>query len=277
MKHIKTWRSLNALFEAFKTEDYYQEINHQEYVDLLGTYVEWSDEDEESLRRRVTDSDLNKLKKLFSDRPVLPCRVEDEGHEDESGDGVYVDASYDMKNSINIWIDSLEDDWYLVSDPDGYYKCDQWEGLMKLLNDKGYFKPKDINPEPKPETYEEIINRLNNPIQEAFSEDDYYKEISTHEFSRAEVIDLPMEMENKIRFRLEPGYEIERRGSHMGVTIYNDEPTTDGLWHGDWSIYLMEDEWFLVETEFSEGDVTFFKCDQWDGLMRLLKRYKVVS
>jgi hypothetical protein len=276
MKHIKTWRSLNALFEAFKTEDYYQEINHQEYVDLLGTYVEWSDEDEESLRRRVTDSDLNKLKKLFSDRPVLPYRVDDDGFKDESGDGVYVDGSYVDTESVNIWIDSLEDDWYLVSTPCGYYKCDQWDGLIRLLSDKGYLNSPKPEPEKKPENYEEILNRLK-PIQEAFSEDDYYKEISIHDYAQAEVISFSISLEYKIKFRLEPGYEIERRGSHMGVTIYNDEPTTDGLWHGDWSIYLMEDEWFLVETEFSEGDVTFFKCDQWDGLMRLLKRYKVVS
>ena len=276
MRHIK-------LFESFKTEDYYQEITVHEYDDLLGLFDSWRDDEDETstpLRGRISDVDFNKLKKLFSDRRYLPYRVDDDGFEDESGDGVYVDGSYVDKESVSIWVDSLEDDWYVVSTPCGYYKCDQWDGLIRLLSDKGYLNSPKPEPEKRPENYEEILNRKNlrpgrYPIQEAFSEDDYYKEISTHDYAQAEIIEFPASLEYKIRFRLEDGYEIERRGSHMGVTIYNDEPTTDGLWHGDWSIYLMEDEWFLVETEFSEGDITFFKCDQWDGLMRLLKRYKV--
>jgi hypothetical protein len=254
MKHIK-------LFETFN-DKYYQKIEVYEYDNLLG--IGHYDE-EESLRRRVTDVEFNKLKKLFSDRRCLPYRVDDDGWEDESGNGVYVDASYDDKKSINIWIDGLEDDWYLVSDSDGPYKCDQWDGLMKLLNDKGYLNPN-----------KDITNETYNPIKEAFSEDDYYKEIDFHEFSEAKIISLPQSMEDRIRSILINGYKIERIGS-AGITISSYDAGIDGLWSGDWHIFLMDDDWFLVDTEFSEGDVAFFKCDQWDGLMRLLKRYKVVS
>jgi hypothetical protein len=34
MKHIKTWHSLNALFEGFESNDFYTEIDFNTYRDI---------------------------------------------------------------------------------------------------------------------------------------------------------------------------------------------------------------------------------------------------
>lgn len=117
------------LFESFNTEDYYQEISFSEYM--------------YNLRMRTTISDIlhNNFLSLFDMskwREIGPYL-----HNDELN-------SVMISNPIeetDIGISVLDDDWYLVrlvshqsSDGDTYWKCDQMDGLKKLLKDKKYMK-----------------------------------------------------------------------------------------------------------------------------------------
>lgn len=44
----------------------------------------------------------------------------------------------------------------------------------------------------------------------------------------------------------------------------------------DWSIYQCGDEWFIVDHELSELDYKYYKCDQFDGLVELLRDKGVI-
>ena len=126
MKHIK-------LYEGFNTDDYYQEI---EYNEWFAQRVN---------RLNISDNLNNRIKDLFDttgdDDPRTPYRKVD-----GQGSVIYVDKMYqgtlcEIKIYTRIWISFNDDEWYYVAlekEPeDTFYKCDQFDGLKKLLKDKG--------------------------------------------------------------------------------------------------------------------------------------------
>jgi hypothetical protein len=148
MKHLK-------LFEGFDKSQYYHEIEYSEYMSYLT-----NDSNNTTLRRIQFDWDLyRKCLSLFD--------------EDKWGvRGPYYSNDEDrrrrlepicliMKNSIDsisVDISLLGDEWFLVGIEDyrkgrtypsgrgqmgpvqSYWKCDQFEGLVELLKDKGIIK-----------------------------------------------------------------------------------------------------------------------------------------
>ena len=119
MKHIK-------LYEGFNNDDYYQEIDYEEwFAQRLN-------------RLNISDTLNNRIKNLFdtNDRNI-DYRI---GHLSSGNQGsVRVDKMCqgilcEIKISLN------DDEWYYVAlerEPeDTFYKCDQFDGLKKLLKDK---------------------------------------------------------------------------------------------------------------------------------------------
>lgn len=136
MKHIK------HINEGFNQDDYYVNISDDEYYKL--SY----------------DTDDNK--DIFNSKEVDFFNRLTIGHwEKELGRYIYgqsfistteeFDDSYKVniiKNQMINYITKLKDSYYLVNCYDCYrtflspmkYKCDQFEGLVRLLKDKGIIK-----------------------------------------------------------------------------------------------------------------------------------------
>ena len=127
MKHLR-------LFEGFNQDEYYKEITSEEFNDLEdeGMIVGFSPKDREKL-----DIILN--------NNVGPRFIKTIRSSSYNSGGCLVLMLNDDYFS-HVVIEPLEDDYYIVLtsnnkiDGSKYYKCDQWEGLMRLLKDKGIIK-----------------------------------------------------------------------------------------------------------------------------------------
>ncbi len=119
------------LFEEYNS--YYSEIEFDEYQKC---YINWL-----RLNSYITDAS-----KLFSKINEIVCD-EFESKLTDSSSAVVISEIEDYPGE-NFHIIILYDDWYLVSHEEyilthdsnyarvtRYYKCDQYDGLMKLLDD----------------------------------------------------------------------------------------------------------------------------------------------
>jgi len=116
MKHIK-------LYEGFNNDEYYQEIEYDEYFAQRVN------------RLNISDNLNNRIKDLFD-----TYLGNDYLKVDGQGSVIYVDSKDDKGTLCEIKISLNDDEWYYVAlekEPeDTFYKCDQFEGLKKLLKDK---------------------------------------------------------------------------------------------------------------------------------------------
>jgi len=122
MRHIK-------LFEGF-SDPLYDEIS----------YVEYSIEMNKNLNDSFTHTQCKFLEKNIKSiyktkvvRHIFTATVPS--------------SEVDKDHPNDIFICRKDDEWYLVRiefhltrQEYGYYKCDQWDGLLELLKDKGIIK-----------------------------------------------------------------------------------------------------------------------------------------
>jgi len=149
MRHIKTWHSLNALFEGFSTDDYYIVIPSEEGREYINQPVKWD-----------AGKMMDKLSLLLKDNFIKKSEnyYGSNNREDKSnfisksvihGEVSVVVHYHSNKYFQDFSIIPLEDEYYLViheewyynynyKDCVVYYKCDQWDGLVKLIKDKLY-------------------------------------------------------------------------------------------------------------------------------------------
>ena len=133
---------LLKLFESFTTDDYYQEQMDEEFSKI--PIISMSD--------KYVSAISNIVDKYKSSRNVNNLEVKVGGDTKK-----YIRIKnplqlntpvYDVNSSRNIWtslnISESEDEWFRVSIwyRIGYkrYKCDQIEGVERLLKDKGILK-----------------------------------------------------------------------------------------------------------------------------------------
>ena len=98
------------LFEGFNTEDYYKEI----------TYLEYCNSDGVNFEQKYYD----KLNRYYRDEVF------------RDGDDILM-----VKSGYYVNIYQTDDEWFLVymrtpSDEFYYFKCDQYEGLIKCLDEE---------------------------------------------------------------------------------------------------------------------------------------------
>jgi hypothetical protein len=132
-------------------------------------------------------------------------------------------------------------------------------------------------------------------FKESFS-DKFYHQVSKDEFYDIRFIDFTQQnkmdkwiesipgfrsVENKLSYLFKPFFIkdsfYEKRGLQRrdGVMSYRIESN-------DWICFIFEsdDEWFWANLERSGGNFsftsTYFKCDQFDGLTKLLKDKNVI-
>jgi len=117
MIHIK-------LFEGFETDDYYTEITHEEYNLMRDSFI------------NVSKSDSYKLKSVISD----DFHIEEMKLDKPEINYFYCREISPTKVPKIFTIVKVEDDWYLVYMKDKFFKCDQIDGLIKLLKNEGLTK-----------------------------------------------------------------------------------------------------------------------------------------
>jgi hypothetical protein len=136
------------LFEAFNTDDYYQETTGPDFSDLLTEYFSKKNLEVilNILNTYVTYVSKEKEKFGLSDNIFLfkkgVIKKNDKRFDkwDGTGDIGHIHINPDGKTIVEIFMG--EDEWYLVRISSfleasiKFYKCDQIEGLKKLLHDK---------------------------------------------------------------------------------------------------------------------------------------------
>ena len=101
------------LFEEYN--EYYKEITYDEYSSYFDVVL------------FLTRDEIKRLGKVFKDHSVVYDSHKRVFKRSFVPDGVPTTVGY---------IDKLPDEWYLVYYRYKHYKCDQMEGLIKLLEDK---------------------------------------------------------------------------------------------------------------------------------------------
>ena len=118
MRHIK-------LFEGFGTDDYYTEISIDDEVDFMQQKTD--EEDSKRVFRLLS----NMLENSEYDIELRSWRNE-----------IFISN----RDSVRVWVICTGDEYYNVRYDDEtntygyYYRCDQIDGLKKLLKDKGLTK-----------------------------------------------------------------------------------------------------------------------------------------
>jgi hypothetical protein len=140
MKYLKA-------FESYGVEDYYKEITEFEYDDDIcnigGTDGE---EDVEYMREKwveFTDQEISKITEILSEKKDVNYIIDLPNFKFWKENGI-ARARLDIKPSKKsktleniMYIVKLEDDWYYLYDcyPNKFYKCDQFDGLLKCIKD----------------------------------------------------------------------------------------------------------------------------------------------
>jgi len=144
MKHLKPF------FEAFRTEDYYTEIEEAEASNLMGL----------DISKEMVDKIMNHIKsylpkgyKLWNGEYTWGDYMMEAEHNAYDLTISFYDKtrksnkmSKSKFNKTQKWIiENLGDEWFLVtmtewdhfnSESSYYWKCDQWEGLERLMDDQ---------------------------------------------------------------------------------------------------------------------------------------------
>lgn len=92
-------------------------------------------------------------------------------------------------------------------------------------------------------------------------EDKYYPQISLEDYKKRRETDPDGFTDNEIH-QLNK-FKPSQRGDISGISIFKDGRT--------FFVYKRTDEWFLVKSHFVDHDPEFYKCDQFNGLLKFLE------
>lgn len=143
MNHLK-------LYESY-LDEYYIHISHEYASKLIGDFVVDGGRLVNENLLEFNDRELNRIKSIYSDikkpnfRNVIDFTI------DESGKLIirlYHLGIFGKRKMIEYqFIYKLNDDWFILKHNNlyGWFKCDQFEGLMKCMEDhKMKFPPTDL-------------------------------------------------------------------------------------------------------------------------------------
>jgi hypothetical protein len=229
------------LFEGFDTNQYYWEISFDEFTQL-----------------EPVDFDENLLK-------IIEERLSD-GREIGIRASSYMIGLYG--EPCDYYIGQSNDEWFYAYSIDqtndldsGYYKCDQFEGLLKFLEDKGIIKKDEIVSE----------SMETDKLYWEISQDDYCLGVYTHrdtlEFDKKEKEEI---QKRNIGYQLVFKLKHQKNQSSLMVRFYGKQNRT---------LYIekLEDEWFYVAVPEQLDDERYYKCDQFDGLLKFLEDKGIIK
>ena len=111
---------------------------------------------------------------------------------------------------------------------------------------------------------------FNESVESSSSSSDYYEEINFNEFDKEKKLSIPQSLVKKISMRLNPDLVLKKVGTYLFLNHVNRFSDLS------FTIRISADEWFWVDVDNSLGikkDLkhhVYYKCDQEEGLMRLL-------
>jgi hypothetical protein len=151
------------------------------------------------------------------------------------------------------YLHAIKDEWFLLTVvPTKYrmlkrshYKCDQFEGLMRCIEDKVLI-----------ETH----------IEESKTSSDYFEEISSDEFHASAILSTKLEdkdinfIKSIIKEDIKINVVIGKHHLHFTNNVYNIL-----------EMRVLSDEWWIVDYSTKRSS-KYYKCDQLEGLEKLLKQ-----
>ncbi len=124
MKYIKEYN-----------HEFYYEVSRSEFIDFERSLISEKD-------YRKIESFIEQINPLISNTPNIPSKID---LFDKYPDGKYDMIDFEDDDEVIINVQTTKDEWFLciIGDINSvkngsmrYYKCDQLEGLFKLIKDK---------------------------------------------------------------------------------------------------------------------------------------------
>jgi len=131
------------LYEAFNREDFYQEIGIDEYDEKTSKDRRNLLTREYESLEKITDKEYYFFEDNIVDKNYLSLLFNNTCIEVGFGDHIssgFSDKVYFFNKVKDEWWYVCEQKYQSVGSRFDYYKCDQWEGLMKFLEDKKLVK-----------------------------------------------------------------------------------------------------------------------------------------
>lgn len=106
-----------------------------------------------------------------------------------------------------------------------------------------------------------------------FNENSYYEYCSEFDFDNKVSIEFNQKNLEKIREKMRPEYSVFKLFKYINciLIVYNNHSSVD-----QFEIHECEDEWFYL-VKLSYQNYTYYKCDQLEGLLKLLTSFNVTS
>ena len=275
MRFIKEYAQFNN-----NPDSLYEPITYDEYIEFLTSKSGWGKP------LGFTDREVNLIKSVLGSEDKFHLAWRDKLIS-ISG---YFGNFWSKKSTWSIIITKYSDDWFIAQSEKlidkQFHKCDTIDGVIQLI--------RDIS-----------SSSMNESVDNS---DDYYFEISKADMGsipNSQFIDIDEKILDLIKDNITnyikencPRIDIyttednwigtEKTGIRIsGFDYYSN---LVGKWHPHkqikWlrrvKIFELKDEWFLVSFTMSEKYLfhykeysIYFKCDQLDGLMRLLEDYYI--
>ena len=282
MRHLKRFNE--------NVSDYYQLIDKLEFIEATGDTFNADDRDDiENINKTidVEQKNIDIIKKnLKSEYVVMEFRGVLDGCKFITI-GRIVTSTRNRVRLNNCYVYQCDDEWMYVewtnynNNVEAYYKCDQIEGLLTLLSDKGLTKKQ------KNESY---ILESNEFFYSIPTVEFYFRgnEIDSQiQFLSVNNNDLEFTTSDKLKIRsmVDVGFSYFLDTSNKSVRI---KMSKNGKELRE-NIYKSDDEWFFVVESYRlldrniqrqvryapqiESELvyeSYYKCDQIDGLIEFL-------
>ena len=282
MKHLKE-------YNQFSSDSLYEPISYDEYIEFISSKSDWGKP------LGFTDSEVSSIKSVLSSEDKFQLVTNGPLSKNPDGQlisvsGEYYGGFWGKKASWSVTITKYNDEWFMGQSEkmlnrktgtkeSKLWKCDTIDGVIQLIKD----------------TSTSVVNESN-------STDEWYYEIPKVEMERIPSRDF-IDIDSRVLGYIESGLTEYIRENCPRVSVkltrdiwigiktegiviegfdYYKSGFEKGKWHPHgtikWvrrvKISQLQDEWFLVSFVVSDYSM-YFKCDQIDGLMRLLEDYYI--
>ena len=170
-------------------------------------------------------------------------------------------------HDVNIYNNNLGDEWYLVLlyYNDGscdYYKCDQFEGLERLISDKlGIDYIREDN------QYNEYYYQISDDEYNKYGDKYVTFSVELVGWLRDKFINYNIRMYNDDFIVFDTDLGIDRLNKYGGdVVLFSCSVGLNNI-----ILKCLRDEWYLVTIRERNKNKVCYKCDQFDGLERLIE------
>jgi len=279
-------------YAQFGNDSLYEPISYDDYTEFITSKSGWGKP------LGFTEVEVNLIKSVLSSEDKFQLLTNGPASKNPQGElisvsGGYYGSWFNKKSSWKVTITKYRDEWFSVQleklvdmrmkrIESEFLKCDTIDGVIQLIKDVSsssmnesvgnsddyYFEIPKVEMEKIPsKDFMDIDSRVFEMVQSGLSQ--YIKENCPRVSAR-------LTRDNWIGIKNE-GIVID--GFDYGLFRKLQSEFEKGKWHPiKWmrrvKISQLGDEWFLVSITSSDYS-TYFKCDQIDGLMKLLEDYYI--